>query len=238
MTVPRTSVLRDEQALRAATDGANNIAEILGRLNLRAAGGNYKSIQAAAIEFGIDLPKHKPTVPTYRIPDEEIFIANSSYHHRGGIKKRLFEMGVPRACTSCGVGEIWNGHPLTLTLEHINGIWNDHRRENLTILCPNCHSQTSTYAGRSSKKVCTDCGDEVSSSGARCRGCAALARDRPKAADWPPLDELIATVSELGFAAVGRQLGVSDTSVKKHLRSRKVDPKGLRRPNSSKAIVE
>lgn len=42
----------------------------------------------------------------------------------------------------------WNGMPIPLELDHINGINTDHRLENLQILCPNCHAQTSNYRGR------------------------------------------------------------------------------------------
>ena len=37
---------------------------------------------------------------------------------------------------------------LVLELDHINGVGDDHRLENLRLLCPNCHSQTETYCGR------------------------------------------------------------------------------------------
>lgn len=44
----------------------------------------------------------------------------------------------------CGINS-WLGNPLTLELDHINGVRTDNRRENLRVLCPNCHSQTPTY---------------------------------------------------------------------------------------------
>ena len=47
---------------------------------------------------------------------------------------------------------VWLDEPITLQLDHINGINNDHRIENLRILCPNCHSQTSTYAGKNNRE--------------------------------------------------------------------------------------
>lgn len=49
----------------------------------------------------------------------------------------------------CGIGNEWNGKPLTLQLDHINGDHSDNRLENLRILCPNCHSQTSTWGMKS-----------------------------------------------------------------------------------------
>ena len=55
-------------------------------------------------------------------------------------------------CANCGnIGE-WNGQSLTLQIDHINGINNDNRKENLRWLCPNCHSQTSTYTGKNKTK--------------------------------------------------------------------------------------
>jgi hypothetical protein len=48
----------------------------------------------------------------------------------------------------CLVKDTWNGKPIVLHFDHINGDRRDHRPENVRWLCPNCHSQTETYAGR------------------------------------------------------------------------------------------
>lgn len=80
---------------------------------------------------------------------EEILIQNSSYENISSLKKRLIKEGLLEyKCEICGDTGSWNGMPLTLQLEHKNGIHNDHRIENLCFLCPNCHSQTDTYSGR------------------------------------------------------------------------------------------
>ena len=55
-------------------------------------------------------------------------------------------------CEKCGTGDIWLELPLTLQLDHINGNNKDNRIENIRILCPNCHSQTSTYCVRKGNK--------------------------------------------------------------------------------------
>ena len=69
------------------------------------------------------------------------------------LKQKLFSEKIKNnICEECGVGPTWNGKSLNCHLDHINGISNDHRLENLKILCPNCHSQTITYAGKNIKK--------------------------------------------------------------------------------------
>lgn len=62
------------------------------------------------------------------------------------LKARLLE----NQCRECGITN-WRGEALSLHLDHINGVRNDNRLENLRMLCPNCHSQTPTYSGRNIK---------------------------------------------------------------------------------------
>lgn len=55
---------------------------------------------------------------------------------------------LPQQCSECGISAKWNGKPLTLHIDHINGVNTDNRLENLRRLCPNCHSQTDTFCGK------------------------------------------------------------------------------------------
>jgi hypothetical protein len=63
------------------------------------------------------------------------------------IQAKIFE---PK-CYKCN-NTTWNDRPINLELEHINGNKYDNRLENLTILCPNCHAQTSTYKSKNKNK--------------------------------------------------------------------------------------
>ena len=75
---------------------------------------------------------------------EEFFVENSSVS-RGYLRKIIIsESIIEYKCSECGIAK-WNGKQLSLELEHKNGIRNDNRLKNLTFLCPNCHSQTSTW---------------------------------------------------------------------------------------------
>ena len=82
------------------------------------------------------------------LPLDEVLVENSSYarHHvkRRVIKEKLLEY----KCQCCGLGDEWNGKPIVLQLDHINGVNNDHRIENLRFVCPNCHTQQDTYSAK------------------------------------------------------------------------------------------
>lgn len=86
------------------------------------------------------------TRPSFR-PASEVFAANTR-RNRGHLKVRLLRLGLKDGrCEACGLN-VWRGKPLALALHHLNGDRLDNRIENLQILCPNCHSQTSNFSGR------------------------------------------------------------------------------------------
>ncbi|MGH7754957.1 MAG: HNH endonuclease signature motif containing protein [Vulcanimicrobiaceae bacterium] len=71
---------------------------------------------------------------------------------RASIKRRLLEAGVlQNRCEDCGLSE-WRGRPLSVQIDHRNGVRDDHRLENLRMLCPNCHSQTETFGARNKRQ--------------------------------------------------------------------------------------
>lgn len=85
-------------------------------------------------------------------PDEQVFVENSTYA-RHNIKRRIIQKKLlSYMCSECGLGDSWNGKSISLQLDHINGVNNDHRISNLRFLCPNCHTQQDTYAAKNINK--------------------------------------------------------------------------------------
>ena len=133
----------------------------------------------------------------------------------------------------------WHGKPLSLVLDHINGIFNDNRKKNLRFLCPNCNSQTVTFAGKKlrNKKTshlnhtpggkiltpCLNCSGLKTTRAKQCIKCYRKQRSRsirPTKINWPPVGELIKMVEKSNFVQVSKALGVSDNAVRKRIKTR------------------
>lgn len=137
-----------------------SIRESLIRLGLKPCGGNYSIFKKRVEELSIDISHFKGkghlrnsnhNWGNSRNLDE--ILKESSHFNSYRLKNKLFKAGLLKnECNICGITE-WQGMPISLHLDHINGINNDNRIENLRILCPNCHSQTSTYAGKNKNKI-------------------------------------------------------------------------------------
>ena len=135
---------------------SNSYSDCLRALGLGTRGGSSTDILKKRIsELNCSVEHfHNPSVnSTARYALEEILVENSFYANIARLKIRIVQNGLLEyKCAICGISE-WQNKPLSLQLDHINGVNNDHRIENLRFLCPNCHSQTETYAGKNNAPV-------------------------------------------------------------------------------------
>lgn len=129
-------------------------SECARQLGLSPIGHNCRyQIKKRADELGCDLSHFSQTAAAHQAQTkyslEELLVKNCPYTNTTQIKKKLLELGLLKyQCACCGNTGEWNGKPLRLQMDHINGDHFDNRIENLRILCPNCHSQTETYGGK------------------------------------------------------------------------------------------
>ena len=145
-----------EQELREAVKTSTSIRQVLDKLNIVPAGGNYQTTNRRIQKLDIDIThftgqawnRGKITGPKRHI---EEYLKENSVVQSFKLKGRLIAEGLKEhKCECCGITE-WNGKPAPIELDHINGNHHDNRLENLRILCPNCHAQTDTYRGMNKK---------------------------------------------------------------------------------------
>jgi len=112
-----------------------------------------KSLVYKKISQGKRLTPQEKRLLTNRKRDSEVFVVNST-HPRHRIVERLRTYNVVEyTCQICGLQPIWNNKPLVLILDHINGVYNDNRVENLRFVCSNCDSQLPTYKSKNKRRL-------------------------------------------------------------------------------------
>lgn len=114
---------------------------------------HFNTFKKKAVKLGVYQPNQsgKGLIKHHngnKITLQEILDGLHPHYQTNKLRIRLISEGVKEhKCENCGI-ETWMENPISLELDHIDGNRTNHRLENLRILCPNCHSQTSTYRGK------------------------------------------------------------------------------------------
>jgi hypothetical protein len=169
-----------------------------------------------------------------RQPLEEILVERSTFS-RNHLKERLYDAGLKQpVCELCGLGDIWRGRVMGMILDHVNGISDDNRLENLRIVCPNCAATLDTHCAKKrrvtrAQQQCARCGGWFHPKYRNQRYCSrecgirwdrsGIPRPGARRVDRPPYSQLIREVQAVGFAATGRRYGVSDNAIRKWIRA-------------------
>ena len=197
--------------------------ECLHKLGLRAAGGNFNTLKKYLKKYNINVDHFNPdevrieklnqSSKEKTIQLDDILTEESSYN-RSRLKERLYESGIKkRNCELCGQGEEWMGKKMSLIIDHINGVWNDNRIENLRIVCPNCNATLPTHCGKNTKskthkedmrKIFTKEKEEYYKS--------------RRKTERPDYNNLMDEIEKFGYVETGKKYNVSDNAIRKWIK--------------------
>lgn len=230
MTRKKTSPvwMLDKKEMQELLNNCSSFVEVLEKLGLDGHSGNHRTLKERIKQDSLNIEeitkKRKERIGKFSIknkqPLSEILVENSKYSVKS-LKKRLVEENVLiYVCDSCKNSGDWMGKKLVLQLEHKNGNSKDNRLGNLCFLCPNCHSQTKTYAGRNSglkkSRVCIECKGATKGTGSKCRKCVYQKQPKKFLVEREELEEL---VKNYPMTKLGKKFGVSDNAIRKRCKS-------------------
>lgn len=216
---------------------SNSFVDILIKVGLDPYNGNHKTLNHRIKEEGFDITileqnrkrnqeRHMKSLlerKNYKL--EDILVENSNFS-RKNLKNKILEYNlIPYECYICKNKGEWLNKTLSLHLDHINGVNNDNRLENLRFLCPNCHSQTNTYCGKHRKKIynCLDCNTIINKGHTRCRNCASKLNGINQRKFEITKEKLKDLVSKYPMTKIGKMFGVSDNTIRKRCKKLGVD---------------
>ena len=207
--------------LEKIVNSSNNYSEVTKKLGLRPYYGTRQTVKKYINLFNIETKHFRLTSSggnRQKKNLDEILVENSQYSSTTNLKERLYNVGLKeRSCELCGQGELWMGKKISLILDHINGVNNDNRIENLRIVCPNCNASLPTHGGKNVKHQTKipnkcECGNETFGDNKVCVPCAQL---NQRKVERPDYFRLLEEIKKFGYRGTGVKYGVSDNAIRK-----------------------
>jgi Zn finger protein HypA/HybF involved in hydrogenase expression len=140
----------NKEELEKVVKISNSISDVLRHYNKPVSGRAISIISKHIKNYNIDIDHFNAENRNYSNKPNSDFFVKGIFRKGSVIKKRLRNI-IPYVCSECGLGEIWNERPIVLQIDHLDGDNRNNELKNLSIKCPNCHSQTKTFAGRNVK---------------------------------------------------------------------------------------
>lgn len=202
--------------LQILLDTSDSYSDLLRKIGLNPKGGNPKTLHKIINEYHLDetqlninrkLLFSKNTIFPHiknKKSMEDILNNKCEFYSSSKLLKRLINEGYKTyRCENCGITE-WLEKPIVLQLEHIDGNHLNNSLDNLKILCPNCHSQTDTFAGKNVDHSYSKRAERVKNV-------------KEKIIKKPPVsrEELKQLIRTTPFVQIGKQYGVTDNSIRK-----------------------
>jgi len=208
--------------LENAVKLSNCRSDVLRLLDLSTVGsGNHRTVSRWITKLNLDcshfdyrkvISDKKRGKKLSKLDDIDVLVENSP--HSSGVVKRVFRERSIYECSECNISNVYNNKPITLQLDHINGIHNDNQLINLRWLCPNCHTQTDTYGSKRlkiPKLESTRFKSRTRRTGPR------ISRRKVERPSKEHLKELLDI--HKNWTYIGKKYGVSDNAVRKWARS-------------------
>lgn len=148
-----------KERLDPVVKDSTGMYDLLRRLGLTFAGGNQAYLKKLILKFGIDTShftgSRNVTGGENKVLWQKILVRNRNSGRRESarrLRRALLESGVTETCQVCQLGTVWNGKPLRLQVDHIDGDFLNNEPENVRFICPNCHTQTKNYGSLNQQK--------------------------------------------------------------------------------------
>lgn len=235
-----------KEELQQILNNSSSYSEVLKKLGYKStSNANRRHLKRIIKEKNLEV-NFLPKTYIKKLSDEEIF-KEDSHVSQSCVREHFLALNIVEyKCAICGQEPFWNGKPLSLTLDHINGKNHDNRLDNLRWVCPNCDRQLPTFGRRNKtelkkqkleknkvkeitldkkdlkiykdkKRFCISCRKEISVNAIYCVDCAYKHR---RTQEWPSKEVLFQELKEENgcFSHVAKKYHVTDNTIRKWCR--------------------